>query len=175
MPLRRMCALLGLALPAPGTLPPKFSILFLAHLGFRNPFLFSLQDFNQDGSDLHWTLQAFAPPGCLTLLLCPQWHCPLGCAFAILDTPGPLPFQIRSSRLQECLDCPQAVLLPWSFTDEALLQDACFIGAWLPVIVAQGASLHGSTFSCLGFKAWTSLFVCCLHCSICAVMTSYVM
>jgi hypothetical protein len=49
---------------------------------------------------------------CFSFMDCRQWHCTLGLVFPGLDTPGLLPSRIRSSRLQEDLDCPQGVLPP---------------------------------------------------------------
>lgn len=42
----------------------------------------------------------------------PQWHCPLELAYAVLDTPGPLSSQVRSSRSQEDMDSPKGILPP---------------------------------------------------------------
>jgi hypothetical protein len=68
------------------------------------------QGFDHDGLDLHWSPEAFSPFGLLTLVLCPQWPCPLELTFAVLDTPGTVLSQIRSSWCQEDLNCPGEVL-----------------------------------------------------------------
>jgi hypothetical protein len=53
-------------------------------------------------------------PGCLTLGLCPQSlpsvALPLRLSFPVLDTPGSLPSQVKSSRPQEDLDCRRGYL-----------------------------------------------------------------
>jgi hypothetical protein len=96
--------------------PPVF-ILCINHQGFANRFLaFARLPPGWDGSAL--APQVFAPSDCLTLVLCLQCHClppPLGLAFAVLDTHGPLPSQVPSSSLSENLGCffPQSAL---SFT-----------------------------------------------------------
>jgi hypothetical protein len=69
------------------------------------------QGFNH-GLGLHCSPQAFdtlraASLWCFALRAGSQWHCPFGLAFAVLDTTRTLPSQLRPSRPQEGLDCPQ--------------------------------------------------------------------
>jgi hypothetical protein len=108
-----------------------------------------------------------------------------GIAFAVLDTPGPLPSQVRSSRPQEDLDCPRRArplsgtkppsghpqVIPSTPTSN---QDYITLGALPPIpspgyllrwglaqaIVAPGALPHGPALPCLGHQSWTPL---CFH------------
>jgi hypothetical protein len=93
-------------LPIPGALLQAFLFCAPPTRALEIHFL-SSQGFSHDGLEIH---SPHRPPGFLTLVLCSQWHCPLGFAFAVFDTPGPLPSHIRSSRPQEDLDCPGVVL-----------------------------------------------------------------
>lgn len=52
------------------------------------------------------------PPGCHSLVFCSWRHCSLGFVSAVLDTPGPLPSQVRSCRPSGDLDYPRGVLQP---------------------------------------------------------------
>jgi hypothetical protein len=78
------------------------------------------------------------PPSCFTLVLCPQRRCPPELAFAVLDTPWPLPSQVTSFRPQDNLDCPRGVfpltelghfwgLSPLRGTPQRLLQIRIFL------------------------------------------------
>jgi hypothetical protein len=53
-----------------------------------------------------------SPSACYTLVFCPQWHCPVGLAFAVLDTAGPLPSQVRYPGLRRIWFVPEGFLHP---------------------------------------------------------------
>jgi hypothetical protein len=60
---------------------------------------------------------------------------------------------------------------PWGFTTRAHPQDACFVGAWFPAIIAPKVLRRCPPLPCLGHQAWRPL--CFNHpgCNISARMT----
>lgn len=96
LPLRRFPTMLDCfwaqppVFPVPGALPAGFYI-WVTHKGFGNPF--SVQCFSHGGFNLHWSLQAFFPSFCLTLVLCF-----LALPFLFWALIGPLPSRVISSR-----------------------------------------------------------------------------
>jgi hypothetical protein len=94
----------GVSPPCSWSLPPGLFILCPAHQGFGKPFS-ALAELR-----LFWVGPPLVPaglctpPGCLTLVLCPQglplWH------FADLDTPEPLPSRLGLPGLRRFWTAP---------------------------------------------------------------------
>jgi hypothetical protein len=80
------------------------SNLFLTHQGFGNTFS-AFTGLRSRWVDLHWLPKTFFPSGFPYICAFPSVILSLGCVFAGLDTPGPLPPQVRSSRPQAGPDC----------------------------------------------------------------------